>query len=97
MKLCLTSGNYHVFSLMIQNHQDSRIKIKNSYQLDYDLILEIDTTLKLEHVLSILKHELRYSPFMYLCPLFQLIPYHQRAKIGLQIPSLTSKNQLAFQ
>lgn len=86
MKLCLTSGNPYIFSLMIQNHQDLRINIKNSYPLDYDLILEINTSLSLEDTLSILKNELRYSPFMYLCPLFRLIPYSKRITYGKNIP-----------
>ena len=38
MKLCITAGNYHIFKLMIKNHKDSRIQLKNIHPLDFDLV-----------------------------------------------------------
>lgn len=75
MKLCITSGNYHIFQLMIKNHKDSRIQLKNIHPLDFDLVFDVYTSLDQKTVISILKKELRYSPFMYLCPGFKIIPF----------------------
>ena len=32
MKLCITAGNYHIFKLMIKNHKDSRIQLKERFK-----------------------------------------------------------------
>lgn len=72
MKLCITAGNYHIFKLMIKNHKDSRIQLKNIHSLDFDLVFDVYTSLDQKTVISILSHELRYSPFMYLCPGFKV-------------------------
>ena len=78
MKLCITAGNYHIFKLMIKNHKDSRIQLKNIHPLDFDLVFDVYTSLDQKTVISILNHELRYSPFMYLCPGFKVIPLKKR-------------------
>ena len=78
MKLCITAGNYHIFKLMIKNHKDSRIQLKNIHPLDFDLVFDVYTSLDQKTVISILSHELRYSPFMYLCPGFKVIPLKKR-------------------
>lgn len=82
MKLCMTCGNYHIFLLMIKNHKDQRFKLENIHQLDFDLVFDVHTSLKQDTVISILTQELRYSPFMYLCPLYKVIPYKERVKKG---------------
>ena len=45
MKLCITAGNYHIFKLMIKNHKDSRIQLKNIHPLDFDLVFDVYTSL----------------------------------------------------
>jgi hypothetical protein len=82
MKLCITAGNYHIFKLMIKNHKDSRIQLKNIHPLDFDLVFDVYTSLDQKTVISILSHELRYSPFMYLCPGFKVIPLKKRLPHG---------------
>ena len=82
MKLCITAGNYHIFKLMIKNHQDQRIQLKNIHHLDFDLVFDVYTSLDQKTVISILSHELRYSPFMYLCPGFKIIPFKKRLPHG---------------
>ena len=82
MKLCITAGNYHIFKLMIKNHKDSRIQLKNIHPLDFDLVFDVYTFLDQKTVISILSHELRYSPFMYLCPGFKVIPLKKRLPHG---------------
>lgn len=82
MKFCITNGNFHIFLLMIKNHKDKHFTLDNIYQLDFDLVFEVHTSLKEEKVISILTQELRYSPFMYLCPLFKIIPFKQRIQKG---------------
>ena len=82
MKLCITAGNYHIFKLMIKNHKDSRIQLKNIHPLDFDLVFDVYTSLDQKTVISILSHELRYSPFMYLCPCFKVIPLKKRLPHG---------------
>ena len=47
MKLCITAGNYHIFKLMIKNHKDSRIQLKNIHPLDFDLVFDVYTPLNL--------------------------------------------------
>lgn len=76
------AGNYHIFKLMIKNHKDSRIQLKNIHPLDFDLVFDVYTSLDQKTVISILSHELRYSPFMYLCPGFKVIPLKKRLPHG---------------
>ena len=45
-------------------------------------------------VISILSHELRYSPFMYLCPGFKVIPLKKRLPHGTK--ELTTPLNLSF-
>ena len=73
---------YHIFKLMIKNHKDSRIQLKNIHPLDFDLVFDVYTSLDQKTVISILSHELRYSPFMYLCPGFKVIPLKKRLPHG---------------
>ena len=87
MKLCITAGNYHIFKLMIKNHKDSRIQLKNIHPLDFDLVFDVYTSLDQKTVISILSHELRYSPFMYLCPGFKVIPFKKRIPHGTKEPT----------
>lgn len=82
MKLCITSGNYHIFQLMIKNHKDSRFQLKNIHTLDFDLVFDVYTSLDQNTVISLLSKELRYSPFMYLCPGFKVIPLNKRLPHG---------------
>jgi hypothetical protein len=82
MKLCITAGNYHIFKLMIKSHKDQRIQLKNIHPLDFDLVFDVYTSLDQKTVISILSHELRYSPFMYLCPGFKVIPLKKRLPHG---------------
>ena len=56
MKLCITAGNYHIFKLMIKNHKDSRIQLKNIHPLDFDLVFDVYTSLDQKTVISILSH-----------------------------------------
>lgn len=97
MKLCITSGNYHIFLLMIKNHKDSRINLFNFHQLDFDLIFDVDTRLNEENVIKILTRELHDSPFMYLCPLFKVIPFDKRPTSGISIPTISMNQSLAYQ
>ena len=91
MKLCITAGNYHIFKLMIKNHKDSRIQLKNIHPLDFDLVFDVYTSLDQKTVISILSHELRYSPFMYLCPGFKVIPFKKRISHGTKEPTTPLK------
>ena len=92
MKFCITNGNFHIFLLMIKNHKDKRFILENVHQLDFDLVFEVHTSLKEENVISILTQELRYSPFMYLCPLYKVIPYKERIKKGTPEHSMPNLN-----
>ncbi|RHH10139.1 hypothetical protein DW226_07085 [Coprobacillus sp. AM18-4LB-d2] len=91
MKLCITAGNYHIFKLMIKNHKDSRIQLKNIHPLDFDLVFDVYTSLDQKTVISILSHELRYSPFMYLCPGFKVIPFKKKISHGTKEPTTPLK------
>ena len=68
--------------MKFKNHKDQRFQLENIHQLDFDLVFDVHTSLKQETVISILTQELRYSPFMYLCPLYKVIPYKERVKKG---------------
>ena len=87
MKLCITAGNYHIFKLMIKNHKDQRIQLKNIHHLDFDLVFDVYTCLDQKTVISILSHELRYSPFMYLCPGFKEKKNKKRLPHGTKEPT----------
>lgn len=82
MKFCITNGNYHIFLLMIKNHKDQRFQLDNVHQSDFDLVFEVYSSLKEDTIISVLTQELRYSPFMYLCPLYKVIPYTKKIKKG---------------
>lgn len=96
MKFCITNGNFHIFLLMIKNHQDQRFTLENIHQLDFDLVFEVYAALKQETIISILTQELRNSPFMYLCPLYKVIPYKEKIKKGTP-EKQTSSFHLAYE
>lgn len=95
MKFCITNGNFHIFLLMIKNHKDQRFTLENIHQIDFDLVFEVYASLKQETIISILTQELRNSPFMYLCPLYKVIPYKEKTKKGS--PEKQTQFHLAYE
>ncbi len=89
MRLSIVSGNYHVFLLMIKNHQDNRFCLNNISHTSFELNFDVNTKLNQETVISILTKELYYSPYMYLCPAFKVVPYKERIPKGKKSQNLT--------
>lgn len=74
MELCITSGNFHIFLLMLKNHSDKRITINTIASNGIDLLLNVSSELNEINTIDVLSHELKLSPFKYLCPCFKIIP-----------------------
>lgn len=74
MELCITSGNYHIFLLMLKSHSDQRIIINTVANNGIDLLMNVSSDLNETKTIDVLYHELKLSPFKYLCPCFKIIP-----------------------